>query len=489
MMVGAIYSLSALASRVLVLATMVLVTHLLSSEELGAYVLSVTTAFALSYLFGSWLSASAYRFIPGSSANDQDLTISCLAAGLLIAFCLSALFIFSLYKADFLILSPLDIFLMCCFVASMMIFDVTMALNNSMGKVGAFALAGIIRNTTTFILVLVTAGAGFGLEGALTAQVMGVIAGLATRSTLRIWGRFHSDRVLWQRLREFIVYGSVGGIVLGYYMISQAISRNIVSREVDIVSAGIFGVSFDLMLGSIAVVGTILSYIHMPKMHEAGRHKSRMEMQSSTTEFLNLTIIFTTPFVFGGVLVGGELLRLVIGGNIGSGSATIAPYAVVYAGAISVFSAVIGALLAGHHLVVLLVLVLGSLFTSGLALFWAAQSADIVLIAQVSAAMITLFMFVALWFGRVTGTAKLSGSVFFKSLGLSIVMALAIGELMTFPQPYGLLLAIFIGLGIYVAGMEASGLFPVLGILSGLLSKLAGSKASQSNEGSRKLPK
>ena len=98
-------------------------------------------------------------------------------------------------------------------------------------------------------------------------------------------------------------------------------------------------------------------------------------------------------------------------------------------------------------------------------------------------------MFVALWFGRVTGTAKLSGSVFFKSLGLSIVMALAIGELMTFPQPYGLLLAIFIGLGIYVAGMEASGLFPVLGILSGLLSKLAGSKASQSNEGSRKLPK
>jgi O-antigen/teichoic acid export membrane protein len=227
----------------------------------------------------------------------------------------------------------------------------------------------------------------------------------------------------------------------------------------------------------------------MPKMHEAGRHKSRVEMQSSTTEFLNLTVIFTTPFILGGVLVGGELLRTVFGGNIGSGGPAIAPYAVVYAGAITIFSAVIGALLAGRHLIGLFILVLVSLLVSGLAVFYATQFSDIVLIAQVSAAMTTLFMFVALWYGYVTGTVRVSSSVFFKSMGLSIVMALAVGVLMTLPQPYGLLLAIFTGLSIYIVGIEAIGLFPAFEIFTGLLSKLAGPKVLQSNKSSRNPPK
>jgi O-antigen/teichoic acid export membrane protein len=400
---------------------------------------------------------------------DQTISLSCLVAGLLIACPLIGIAGLVLFTSGVLVLQPLSVLLMCCLAVLMILFDITMAVNNSMGNAWAFALAGIVRNTAAFLLVICSVFLGLGVDGALAGQVVGVAIGLATPSALVIWSRFRYQLISLHRLHQFIVYGFVGGLVLGYYMISHAICRNIIGGQVDAANAGVFGVTFDLLFSPIALIGSTLSYIHMPRMFSAGRHQSQDALKLSTQKFLDPILIFTTPFVFGGVLVGGELMRFFVDGNIEAKSVAIAPYAVVYAGTISVFSAVMGAIITSRHLFWLLIMIIVSLFVSGVSVFWAAQSADIVFIAKVLAGVMTMSMLIGLWFGKITDTAMFSFIVFFKVLTISTLMALVMSALITFSQPFGLFASIGAGVATYLIGAQVVGLLPVINIARSLM--------------------
>lgn len=471
-MSSVIYGLATLASRSLTLATTLAVTYSLSPHELGLYVLTLITAFALSYLFGSWLSASAYHYLAGAHSFDQAVTLSCMLLGLFIAAVFAALTGYWLYLLGFLILPPLITFLMCCLTVVMMIFDTSISVKNSMGKAAEFAFSTVFRSLATFILVNMAIWIGFGIEGALFAHIIAIVMSIFTPSTLTILS-FSNIRIMkLKRLKDLLTYGLVGGPVLGYYMISNAITRNLVGIEADVAMAGALGVTFDLIYAPIALIGMALSYIHMPRMHASGRHKTVEDLRSSTKAFLNPFIIFTVPYIFGGLLVVSKLLGIAVGGDIESMSVPIGPYALIYASALSIFSAVIGALLAGRHLVVVIILIVSSLFLALLAVLWTAPSSDIVFVAQAIAGAMTFSMLFALYCGQITCTAKFDSIVFFKTLLSSVLMALIIAVLITLPQPYGLFLSIIIGPLVYIICLEIFGLFSVFNAIKGFFAWL-----------------
>jgi O-antigen/teichoic acid export membrane protein len=265
-MSGVLYGIATIATRALNLATIVTLTHLLAPAQLGTYVLAMTTAFALTSLLGSWLSASAYRYLAGEVGDDQVVTISTLGGGLLIVCPFLLLASIAMQWLGLVTMSVWDAALMGAFAAIMLVFDTTIASKNSMGQARAYAIASVVRNTASFLFVVGAVMVGWGVHGALAGQVLGVLAGLCTPSTWQIWRRVVICKVSLFRLRSFVVYGFIGAMVLGYYMVSHFVIRSLVGHHLGEEAAGAFGVVFDLMFGPIALFGVTLSLVHMPKI-------------------------------------------------------------------------------------------------------------------------------------------------------------------------------------------------------------------------------
>jgi O-antigen/teichoic acid export membrane protein len=471
------YFLAMSAARMSTFLALIVFSRLFTPLELGGFVLVSNNALTIEILLGSWVSTSAYRFMASTSDEERRTALSNLAASVLFTVPAIPAVMLTVTKLG---LTPLDAgqsWMASILAICLLAFDVTLAAKNGLRLASEYARMSIIRNIGSFGLSLLAILSGFGLTGALLGQIAGIVLSLASRTSVALWSEVRLSQISITKISDYVRYGAVGGLVFGFYMLMHSVSRNIVALATDEASAGAFAVTFDVFFGPLALIGSSFSLTHMAQMNSAGREEGGEKLQSATANFLDQIVFFLAPYLIGGLILSPDLAKLPFGANLRDVAAALAPYAMVHAVCITLFSAMAVSLLAGNHRGLLLRAIIATLGANAAAMLAAGGTKNL----QVFAGVSTVVMAVAAIALTVTALRMKLCRVNRRQAVLSAVAALVMAGV-TAPfagrdTPLAAIVGVIVGGCVYLALGDHLQLFPVRALLAGLWTRVRRARA------------
>lgn len=391
------YLVGVFGNRVLAVVTILALTFLLNPSEFGVFSLTATNVLVTNVLLSWWISSATYKFL----VSDDPEVVQKYTSNM--AFCTIAAIILSVLTLVFMGLhyefDVLQIVLLCIWAVTLLLFDITLAANNALGRAQSYASFALLRNTTVLAVTMVCVWAGWGVTGAMVGQAIGTLVPfLLFPSASRFWTVAQSSKISIAAIKEMFVFGVAGALALGLYMLTQGFARNAMEARIDAAAAGQFALALDLLNAPLMLFGAAFSLSRMRALyqtHAAGDHQATLV---ETRRFMETYLLFGIPYTVAGTIVAPDLIALVVGPDMVAGVKSIAQAAVVQAGAIQILSAFVTGMLVFNYrkrVIASIILIASANFLA----VWLMPSTSLESLAWASTAVISAFALVGIAIG------------------------------------------------------------------------------------------
>jgi O-antigen/teichoic acid export membrane protein len=331
------YLISVISSRFINVASVIILSYLLTPKTFGQYSLVTTNAMLINLIFTSWISGSIWRDVSKSDSENYKLHVDVAIkyAGLMGAGCLlivpilfATLSIDDRYLAVTLALAPL-----------IMLIDLILVVLNARHAARLYSILSVLRSLLSLGIAIMLIALGFGLWGALIGQLLGiVIALLLLRDIRKMFVGFHAAPLVWPQIWVKFKFGIISATALNFYMLANALCRNIVALQMGEAQAGYFSLAADMLFAPIALFAISLSLSNIPTLYSAqGDNIAAQNQQSSA--FIMATLAVALPYALGGGLVAPQLAQLILDGPTAAAVSEIAGYGAVQGACFAFLSA------------------------------------------------------------------------------------------------------------------------------------------------------
>lgn len=383
------YLLGVFGNRALAIVNLLLLTFLLSPSDFGLFSLTATNVLLINIVLSWWISSAAYKYLTIQNEEMLKKYISTMAACTLAAISISIAFLIAVgarYE-----LGLLQVVILCVWAVMLLLFDITLAANNALGRAQSYATFSLIRNFTVLGVTVSLVSAGFGVTGAMIGQALGTLAPfILIPAANRFWGASRLDRMSLSAAKEMLAFGISGALVLGLYMLTQGFARNAIEAKLDAAAAGQFALALDLLNAPLMLFGAAFSLSRMRALYQTQALGDPNLMLVEARRFVETYILFAVPYALTGVIVAPDLIALFVGPQMVDGVKSVAQAATVQAGAIQVLGALVTAMLVFDHRWRVIAIILSLAGTNFLAV-WLMPPASLVHLAWSSTAVIAAF--------------------------------------------------------------------------------------------------
>lgn len=355
-----IYFVAVIGNRLVALACVLALSYLLPSHGFGVYAVAAANALVIQILLASWLSSSANRLL-AQSDDDPRVTLSTIAIGMVGVGSVLALVALGYALMPFMEAAPLQVALVLAWSASLMVYDVTLAGKNALGRAGSYASLAIVRNVLALATSVALVAAGYGPTGAIVGQLIGnVLPVVLLPASRRIWGQVEAVAISLPTLRDCLSFGTAGTFALGQYMLVNAASRNLVALTIGEAAAGQWALALDIFYGPLALVGTAYTLSNMRDLYAGHGQTPKAARRAEMGKFIVVNLYFAIPYAVGGALLAPALAGLLFAEQSLPGILPIARGATVQGAAMLALYGLTTILLAIDRRVFLIVSVIGA---------------------------------------------------------------------------------------------------------------------------------
>lgn len=325
--------------------TLILLGFLLPIADFGLYSLNATNALFFQIVCGWWITSAAYKFM----AHRDDVLVNDFIATMAAAACLAsvvatiaaAIFVTQVSGYSLRIAG-----IVALWTVALIAYDLTLAANNGLGNSRAYAKLSMWRNLLALVLSAGLVLAGYGPIGAMIGQALSLILPLLVlRSANGFWRRAAIGRASLARAGELMRFGIAGMCVLGYYILTQAVARNLVETKLGLAAAGQFAFAVDIFNAPLLLVGTSFSLSRMRALYRSGNKDDPARARFEAEQYVQIFIVLGLAYAAVGAVVAPHLAGLLAFSSMGAGVAALAGPAALISAAVQVTSAVLTALL------------------------------------------------------------------------------------------------------------------------------------------------
>jgi O-antigen/teichoic acid export membrane protein len=469
------YLFSGLGSRIFNLLMFVALSYLMSVEDFGRFSLVVGNAMLLQLLITGWISSALWRDasqVSGQGPDKQDYAAMDLpaaqalrlAALIALFYCATAIMGFFLIPAQqqYLAIIPLiSIFLL--FNEIILVALNARHLDRSYGLL-SFARGFLCLITATALVV-----AGYGLWGAIIAQIIGMAIALLLlpdarhflRSALAVTG-------LGDRLGEKLRFGLISVLALNLYMLGNVLGRNLIAVQIDVAHAGYFSLAADLFYAPLALFATAFSLSSIPQLYRGASSgvdvSAQKTQRQDAGQFILANLAVALPYAMGGGFAAPIIAQLILAPENASGIMPIASYAVLLGTAFVIISALTTLMLTRGHILSALAVSIGAMLSMLLAMVLA--PAILRDMAQTSSLVLACFAIVAVCYALFRGMIALPALASGKILLATAVMVLPLWLAGHYLHGWLALIAmILLGAGSYLVAGRLLNSAEILGLL------------------------
>lgn len=309
------YLLSVIGTRFLNLLSVILLSYLLSPSDFGRYSLVITNGLFLHVIFSSWITNCLWR--DASKASQEALSsVVGYALNLAAWISLSLAVIGLLYLA--IVHSESQVYgFVPILAAANLLSELVSVVLNARHADRAYSLVSVLRGLVSLVLSVCTIALGFGVEGVLVAQLVGVLSALLlVASSRNVLTCCRDKSAIPQPLIQMMAFGLNSAIALNLYLIINALCRNVIAYRLGEENAGYFSLASDLFYAPIALVATSLSLSNIPLLYRSSSGKTDEEavdlIDVISLRFILTTLAVALPYALGGWFVAPELIELVL---------------------------------------------------------------------------------------------------------------------------------------------------------------------------------
>lgn len=307
------YLLSVIGSRGVTLVTVVILSHLLSPGDFGIYALAATNALLTQIAFGSWIATGANKYVALGGREVDPATVSTIAAALC-GYWLLMLLLGTVYALfPFAGASPAQVAIVLGWSATLVFHDTTLANKNALGQGGAYAVLALARNLAGCFLSIFLVVEGYGAIGAMLGQIAGTfLPTLLLGSSIRIWKHARLSKASGALLLQLLKFGAAGTLAVGFYVLFNAATRNMVGLFLGEAEAGYMSLAVDLFFGPISLLGTAYSLSILPGLYVVEAGGSEEEKRRGVSGFFDMLLFLALPYGVAGAMLAPEIVALVL---------------------------------------------------------------------------------------------------------------------------------------------------------------------------------
>lgn len=330
-----LYLIASIGTRLIGVLSMLVLAHLMTPIAFGQFMLVNTNALVLYMLAGGWLISIANRtLVSDRDIADRQMMSAILSAALLVVTIIScAGAVYVLQQPEHIWSAPATIALATAFI----IFDVTLAVNNALGREAAYARLALYRSVLAFGLSVLLVLSGAGQYGPVAAWLIGTAAAIVLSPSVRaIWSNARPSWASLQRMRRHLPIGLAGALMLGIYILANAPTRNIIAHFFGKSASGVWTLVADLFYGPLAVIANGYALSRTRAMYLAAEIDDQDALADHARALLEFFLTIAVPYGILGALFAADAMRLVLSDAQALLAADVAPPAAIQSGVLIV---------------------------------------------------------------------------------------------------------------------------------------------------------
>lgn len=292
---NASYVIAVAATRVLGLITVLILFHMMPSDEFGALALMNTNAMSIYMVFGGWLTAIGNRgLVSDGDIVDQALFSSIAFAQLGMMAIVGLLgivvqFLVPTGSSHIAVTAGLTIVLIC--------YEATLAATNALGRAEAYAVIAVSRHVIALFLSAGLVALGTGASGAALGMGAGAILAILLQPvSRRLWRDVRYRPDTFSPLRPFILFGIGGALQLGCYILINAPLRNLIALKFSTATAGLWSISTDLYYAPVALLANSYSLSQVRFIYLAAAQNDDEALKARCQELLDFGIVLAALY-------------------------------------------------------------------------------------------------------------------------------------------------------------------------------------------------
>lgn len=309
------YLSSVLSNRLGILGLLILVTNVLSADEVSKYALSYTNALILLTAFGYWVISFSLR-VAGHRINGDwpselgriysSLSISIVFVLLAVTFC-------AWMGYPLLLDRPVEVALLAL---ALIVYELQLTILNGQGRSTDYTKLSLLRAVGIAVLCVSAFVTSVDFSKILLGLAIAtIVPTILTRGSRSLFKHFSVSKIRRETLRRDLSVGILGTIHFGTYVFVNAPLRNAIGYSADANNLGYFIALQDILWGPLAIAGAAISISHnrglLDEWTELGE-ASNAPSNKSTTSFVSIGLAITMPYVVGGLVVSVSLAGLLL---------------------------------------------------------------------------------------------------------------------------------------------------------------------------------
>lgn len=320
-----LYLAAVVGTRLISVLALLILAHLMKADSFGAFAMVVTNALAIQMLFGSWLASLSTRLLVNVSGHVDGERFAGIATAMYLILSLygSAATLAAVVGQSYFVQSIETIIL----AGALLLYELSLSVLNATGSEHRYAAFALTRNCSALAISCCLVMIGGGAEGAVTGQIVGVLAALLlTPAMLKAWlaarPSFASLGIFTGHLRTAMA----GSITLGIYVILNAPIRNVIAFDNGLAAGGVYSLCGDLFYGPLNLLASayILSKLRLMYLsNDSGQYE---ENNQHGTDLLNFAFLLAIPYAVGGFFFGSAVAELALPADQRIAGAMLAPF-------------------------------------------------------------------------------------------------------------------------------------------------------------------
>lgn len=361
-----LYFLALVGTRLISVLSMLILSHVMTTEAFGQFALINTNALAVQMVAGSWLVSIANRSMVSAQGNiDRTMMAAIMAAMLIITgAALATGVIYGALHPTLGWMALATAALATAFIA----YEMALALKNAIGQAAAYATFAMYRNVLALVLGLAFVLGGSGPLGPVIGLLIATAIPLVSLPNARlIWTSARPSLAALRHIRPHLGHGLAGGIAFGIYIIVNAPGRNIFAQHFGTSVSGIWTLSADLFYGPLAVMGNAYGLSQVRLIYLSASAGDSAALQRRARALIEFTLVLGVPYAIGCCLFARDAVRLLFPQEQASIAAAIVVPAAVQGAALLLLYSLTSVALAWRRfwLVAVMVLTVAAAATGG----------------------------------------------------------------------------------------------------------------------------
>lgn len=303
---------------VLGFSAVVIFTRLLTPEEYGFYIVTMSFAGIINAILYAWVRLSILRYQSEGKAADVRITA---LAGYVLSAALSPLVLLAFMFATQS--QPQQLFLATLVALALGLFEFGQEILKARQEARAYLHASVLRSVLTFCLSLLLVYLGLGGAGLLlgigSAYLLAFII-----SSPRIWRR-PVQRFQSATFRRMLAFGAPMAISGAVFSFHGALDRLIVMHFLGEAATGIYGASADLVRQIILLPAMAIGAAMVPVVIRSLADEGRAEANRKLELTFEMLMAVVVPSVIGLALVAPAFSAVMIGPEFSKEAALLIP--------------------------------------------------------------------------------------------------------------------------------------------------------------------